>query len=112
MDGGDDDDDEGSDGSAMHEPLRVIQGLASNANQTERSLLSDVLEAVETAQEDAAAAAGGAGLRRAVMGHLRGLGYDAAICHTQWDHSKGFPGGEYEYIVVLGDEAPSRDRLL
>eukprot|EP00850_Spirogloea_muscicola_P010756 SM000064S19778 [mRNA] locus=s64:579293:580789:+ [translate_table: standard] len=112
MDGGDDDDEEGAEASAMHEPLRVIQGLASNANQMERSLLSDVVEAVETAQEDAAAVAGGAGLRRAVMGHLRGLGYDAAICHTQWDHSKGFPGGEYEYIVVLGDEAPSRDRLL
>eukprot|EP00850_Spirogloea_muscicola_P016888 SM000141S00832 [mRNA] locus=s141:75801:77285:+ [translate_table: standard] len=162
VDGGGDDDDEGADGSAMHEPLRVIQvgsagaavwtamtgksvadcgsaagcerflqdprflhglivqslllpplqGLVSNANQTERSLLSDVVEAMETAQEDATAAAGGADLRRAVMGHLRGLGYDAAICRTQWDHSKGFPGGEYEYIVVLGDEAPARDRLL
>ncbi|KAG0609263.1 hypothetical protein M758_8G171100 [Ceratodon purpureus] len=45
-------------------------------------------------------------LVRHVVRHLRGVGHNAGICKSRWDHSGGFPGGEYEYIDVVF-EGPS-----
>jgi uncharacterized protein (TIGR01615 family) len=39
-------------------------------------------------------------LKRHVMRHLRLAGFNAGLCKSRWDHSGGFPGGEYEYIDV------------
>ena len=36
-----------------------------------------------------------------VLRYLEQQGFDAAICHTQWDHSKGVPAGEHTFIEVL-----------
>lgn len=42
-------------------------------------------------------------LRRSVMNYLRGLGYNAGICKSRWEHIGGFPAGNYEYIDVIID---------
>ncbi|KAG6479094.1 uncharacterized protein LOC122019213 [Zingiber officinale] len=39
---------------------------------------------------------------------LRSLGYDAAICKSQWDKNPSFPAGEHEYV----DAVVGTDRLL
>eukprot|EP00270_Netrium_digitus_P008338 TRINITY_DN2488_c0_g1_i2.p1 TRINITY_DN2488_c0_g1~~TRINITY_DN2488_c0_g1_i2.p1 ORF type:complete len:554 (+),score=118.94 TRINITY_DN2488_c0_g1_i2:157-1818(+) len=40
--------------------------------------------------------------RRRLISKLRSLGHNAAVCKTKWDHSKGFPGGSYEYVDIIG----------
>lgn len=42
-------------------------------------------------------------LRRSVMNYLRGLGYNAGLCKSRWEHIGGFPSGNYEYIDVIID---------
>ncbi|XAR58767.1 hypothetical protein NMG60_11014298 [Bertholletia excelsa] len=47
--------------------------------------------------------------RRRVMGFLRELGYNAAICKTKWPSYGGVTGGNHEFIdVVRSDSARSR----
>ncbi|CAI7779490.1 unnamed protein product [Closterium sp. NIES-53] len=85
-------------------------------------LFADVIAALKTAKKEAsssnaagansstatsgtsngASSSGSNGnLRRAVMCLLRSKGYDAAVCKARWEHSKGLPGGTYEYIDVI-----------
>lgn len=46
-------------------------------------------------------------LRRNVMGFLRGLGYNAAICKTKWESSGGLTAGNHEFIDVLRSDSAS-----
>lgn len=39
--------------------------------------------------------------RRAVMGRLRNLGYDAGICKSRWETTGGLTGGSHEYLDVV-----------
>lgn len=39
--------------------------------------------------------------RRAVMGRLRNLGYDAGICKSRWETAGGLTGGSHEYLDVV-----------
>ncbi|KAJ3708616.1 hypothetical protein LUZ61_012321 [Rhynchospora tenuis] len=39
--------------------------------------------------------------RRAVMGRLRNLGYDAGICKSRWETVGGLTGGSHEYLDVV-----------
>ncbi|CAI7810643.1 unnamed protein product [Closterium sp. NIES-54] len=48
----------------------------------------------------------GSSLNAAVAGRLRAMGYDAAVCTTQWDTSPTMPEGSYEYIDVLVSADP------
>eukprot|EP00245_Coleochaete_scutata_P009672 TRINITY_DN323_c0_g3_i1.p1 TRINITY_DN323_c0_g3~~TRINITY_DN323_c0_g3_i1.p1 ORF type:complete len:510 (-),score=92.92 TRINITY_DN323_c0_g3_i1:401-1930(-) len=101
------------------ELLVVVQRLIPCTSPWERSLLLDVSMFLRTAQEFAVESGGGdsprSALRRKLMMHLRLLGYEAAVCNSRWDHSHGFPGGDYEYIDVIeaakGGTA-SRNRLI
>lgn len=99
-----------------------IRALSACASPLESRLYSDVLCAIQLArstasltasissskEEEASSQASAAAMRRAVMSRLRAAGYNAAVCKSRWDHSRGFPGGDYEYIdVVFASEAPS-----
>ncbi|XP_019161521.1 PREDICTED: uncharacterized protein LOC109158140 [Ipomoea nil] len=44
-------------------------------------------------------------LRRSVMGFLRGLGYNAAVCKTKWEGSGGLTAGNHEFIDVIRPDA-------
>eukprot|EP00897_Mesotaenium_endlicherianum_P004095 jgi/Mesen1/3713/ME000202S02802 len=109
------DDDEGCSGGEL---VRIIQGLSQCASTAERSLLADMNRAVRSAKEednicrDDVANCTGSCIRRAVMARLRHAGYNAAICKSRWDHSRGFPGGNYEYIDVISDTYHNQTRLL
>jgi PDDEXK-like family of unknown function len=39
--------------------------------------------------------------RRAMMGRLRNLGFDAGICKSKWETAGGLTGGSHEYIDVM-----------
>ncbi|KAF3337391.1 hypothetical protein FCM35_KLT17978 [Carex littledalei] len=39
--------------------------------------------------------------RRAVMGRLCNLGYDAGICKSRWETTGGLTGGSHEYLDVV-----------
>jgi hypothetical protein len=82
----------------------------------ERGLLADVSAAVKATKgqamehgesQDDEECSGGC-IRRAVLKGLRRQGHNAAICKSRWDHSRGFPGGDYEYIDVTGDAFSSK----
>lgn len=52
-------------------------------------------------------------LKRQVMRYLRRAGYNAGLCKSRWDHSGGFPGGDYEYIDVVFESPTGRfERIL
>lgn len=61
----------------------------------ERIISAEVMKAM-----NAGKSVGDGNLKRHVMRHLRHAGFNAGICKSRWDHSGGFPGGEYEYIDV------------
>eukprot|EP00253_Pinus_taeda_P008571 PITA_08571 len=51
--------------------------------------------------------------RRFVMNTLRIAGYNAAICNSRWEQSRGHPAGDYEFIDVVMEESISEnDRFL
>ncbi|CAI5487674.1 unnamed protein product [Closterium sp. Naga37s-1] len=91
-----------------------IESLSACTSADECQLFADVIAALKTAKKEASSNAAGASgssgatssgsngnLRRAVMCLLRSKGYDAAVCKARWEHSKGLPGGTYEYIDVI-----------
>lgn len=99
-----------------------IQAMSSATSPLEARVYSDVLCAIKLARSttsllnqdtEAPDAPAGAGIKRAVMSRLRTMGYNAAVCKSRWDHSRGFPGGDYEYLDVLfpTDSIP-RERLV
>ncbi|CAI5464067.1 unnamed protein product [Closterium sp. Yama58-4] len=97
--------------------LRLIQSLAAMDGPVERALYADVIAAMTDARACHSANAGaaissrdddvqsqelrGSSLNAAVAGRLRAMGYDAAVCTTQWDTSPAIPEGSYEYIDVV-----------
>ncbi|CAI5510558.1 unnamed protein product [Closterium sp. Naga37s-1] len=107
----------------MGDVSSLIESLSACTSADECQLFADVIAALKTAKKEASSsnAAGGSGngssaatssssssssssngnLRRAVMCQLRSKGYDAAVCKARWEHSKGLPGGTYEYIDVI-----------
>eukprot|EP00271_Cylindrocystis_brebissonii_P017067 TRINITY_DN4284_c0_g1_i1.p1 TRINITY_DN4284_c0_g1~~TRINITY_DN4284_c0_g1_i1.p1 ORF type:complete len:541 (+),score=50.84 TRINITY_DN4284_c0_g1_i1:339-1961(+) len=113
--------DEEIDGCDTGELLKILQALTKCASSSERRLLAEVTAIVQAVREDddgeslcspAREDCSGSCLRRLVMSRLRENGYNAAICKARWDHSRGFPGGDYEYIDVISDLPYGRDRLL
>ena len=66
----------------------------------EKNLLAAVVSVLDDAKADSQATCefnadcSGGCIRREVMSRLREKGFDAAICKTQWDHSRGVPGGK------------------
>lgn len=112
--------DQVDDGYTYKELANILQGLTQCASPMEHTLWVDVTKAMRTAREDLAAGLGstagghdspGTCLKRAVMARLRTRGYNAAICKSRWDHTRGFPGGDYIYIDVVVDSV-SRERLI
>ncbi|CAI5960348.1 unnamed protein product [Closterium sp. NIES-64] len=101
----------------MGDVSSLIESLSACTSADECQLFADVIAALKTAKKEAsssnAACSSGNGsngatssssngnLRRAVMCQLRSKGYDAAVCKARWEHSKGLPGGTYEYIDVI-----------
>lgn len=121
--------DEEESSAGAQELAASVQALSACASSLESRLFSDVLCAIQLARStasltasisggkegDASTQAGAAAMRRAVMSRLRAAGYNAAVCKSRWDHSRGFPGGDYEYIdVVFSGETPvlPRERLI
>lgn len=110
---------EGDDTYTFRELAKFLQGLAKFASGLESAVSMDVMEALRMAKDSqptglcnmAAHDCSGSCLRRAVMARLRCLGYNAAICKSRWDHSRGFPGGDYEYIDIIADHI-GRERLI
>eukprot|EP00271_Cylindrocystis_brebissonii_P008941 TRINITY_DN2348_c0_g2_i1.p1 TRINITY_DN2348_c0_g2~~TRINITY_DN2348_c0_g2_i1.p1 ORF type:complete len:588 (-),score=104.45 TRINITY_DN2348_c0_g2_i1:551-2314(-) len=121
-------DDDSDDDIMMGEVSRVLQTLTKVVGAFETKVLNDVTAIVKAAREDGNEGNGGIALcsaqtkncsggclRRVVMGRLRSAGYNAAICKSRWDHSRGFPGGDYEYIDVINEAkstAKGPERLL
>ncbi|CAI5530106.1 unnamed protein product [Closterium sp. Naga37s-1] len=101
--------------STEQNQLRMIQSLAAMDDSAERALYADVIAAMTDARachaSNGAAKSScddiqsqelrGSSLNAAVAGRLRAMGYDAAVCTTQWDTSPSIPEGSYEYIDVL-----------
>ena len=73
-----------------------VQNLASPTNVVESQISLEVttclstlsVASIEHLEQTSASLS-----RRAVMGHLRSQGFDAAVCKSRWEHSRGFPGG-------------------
>ncbi|CAK9259168.1 unnamed protein product [Sphagnum jensenii] len=115
----DDDDDESSSVPKLgREMAENLQALTPCKSAMETSLLADVCRALETLRttmnlgEDSwpKCSTGmtpppAEHLRRGVMRHLRAAGHDAAICKSRWNHTGGFPGGDYEYIDIAMESA-------
>ncbi|GAQ86247.1 hypothetical protein KFL_002780110 [Klebsormidium nitens] len=103
-------------GCGSGELAQVLKGLTHTMSVAERGLLADVTAAVKATKEqpmehgesqDDEECSGGC-IRRAVLKGLRRQGHNAAMCKSRWDHSRGFPGGDYEYIDVTGDAFSSK----
>lgn len=93
---------EGSKSSIRDDLVAVLHSSADCI--PERILLSEVTKAV--AALNVGKCAGDGDLTRHVVRHLRRVGHSAGLCKSRWDHSLGFPGGEYEYIDITF-EGPS-----
>ena len=79
-----------------HLLIMLMQNLASPHNVVESQISLEVaacLKSLSAASGDALEQTSASLLRRAVMGHLRSQGFDAAVCKSRWEHSRGFPGG-------------------
>ena len=80
--------------------LHMMQVLTRHVAVAEKSLLAAVVSVLDDAKADSEATCefnvdcSGGCIRRGVMICLREKGFDAAICKTQWDHSRGVPGGK------------------
>ncbi|CAI7758088.1 unnamed protein product [Closterium sp. NIES-53] len=72
----------------------------------ESALYADVIAAMTDARTCHVNDLRGSSLNAAVAGRLRAMGYDAAVCTTQWDTSPTMPEGSYEYIDVLVSADP------
>eukprot|EP00249_Psilotum_nudum_P036405 c7115_g1_i1 orf=360-1814(-) len=89
----------------------ILEGVVSSKGNSEVLLLSDVNMAMKLVNENANSLCRNDGLkcsthgtlRRFVMTYLRQAGYNAAICKSKWEHTGGFPAGDYEYIDVIMD---------
>ncbi|CAI5956556.1 unnamed protein product [Closterium sp. NIES-65] len=86
--------------------LRMVQSLAAMDGPVESALHNDVIAAMTDARACQANNPRGSSLNAAVAGRLRAMGYDAAVCTTQWDTSATMPEGSYEYIDVLVSAEP------
>ncbi|CAI5981361.1 unnamed protein product [Closterium sp. NIES-65] len=81
-------------------------------DSVERALYADVIAAMTDARAKLSCddipsqELRGSSLNAAVAGRLRAMGYDAAVCATQWDTSPTIPEGSYEYIDVLTSANP------
>lgn len=92
----------------------ILEGLLSSSinNSVEFLLHKEVVRALEKNQNEVENPIANnqevidqkSWLRRSVMNHLRGLGYNAGICKSRWERIGGFPAGNYEYIDVIIDE--------
>ncbi|CAI7861261.1 unnamed protein product [Closterium sp. NIES-53] len=97
---------------AEQNQLRLIQSLAAMDDSVERALYADVIAAMTDAcaklscDDIPSQELRGSSLNAAVAGRLRAMGYDAAVCTTQWDTSPTMPEGSYEYIDVLTSANP------
>ncbi|CAI5524242.1 unnamed protein product [Closterium sp. Naga37s-1] len=86
--------------------LRMVQSLAAMDGPVESALYADVIAAMTDARTCHVNDLRGSSLNAAVAGRLRAMGYDAAVCTTQWDTSPTMPEGSYEYIDVLVSADP------
>ncbi|XP_074298166.1 uncharacterized protein LOC141628983 [Silene latifolia] len=50
--------------------------------------------------DDIASSSSRNGLKRNIMSHLRGKGFDAGLCKSRWEKTGRYPAGTYEYIDV------------
>eukprot|EP00245_Coleochaete_scutata_P017255 TRINITY_DN8378_c0_g1_i1.p1 TRINITY_DN8378_c0_g1~~TRINITY_DN8378_c0_g1_i1.p1 ORF type:complete len:536 (+),score=100.10 TRINITY_DN8378_c0_g1_i1:346-1953(+) len=102
----------GSSGSDNSELRKIVKELDFPMTPMEKKLKLDVDELLKLAVEEATRRqllcqvdsddCESAKLRRELASRLRARGYNAGVCKSQWDHSRGFPGGVYEYIDVMG----------
>lgn len=94
---------------------RIVKSLSSCCDPIESTLFTHVVHArksITCEMKERRETLDVAALRRSVMGRLRASGYNAAVCKSRWDHSKGFPGGDYEYIDVVDEGFRSQNRIL
>ncbi|GJP64333.1 hypothetical protein CLOP_g21340 [Closterium sp. NIES-67] len=109
--------------STEHDQLHMVQSLAAVDGPAESALFADVIAAMTDARvshvdasrssksscddvESASQSLSGSRLNAAVAGRLRAMGYDAAVCTTQWESSPAVPEGSYEYIDVFATSGP------
>ncbi|XP_062190650.1 uncharacterized protein LOC133893602 [Phragmites australis] len=93
--------------AAAGDALELLKGLVQCVSVAEQNLLADASRITEQCGK------GGFGrkkadIRRAVADGLRALGYDAAVCRSQWDKASSHPAGEHEYIDAVVDSGTTR----
>jgi len=117
-DGNGDSGDDPKSAFAPGEVCDILKSIVSCASIWERNLLADVSKLVEavshegnTVCKDKEDCTNGC-LRRAVMNRLRSSGYNAAVCKSRWDHTNGYPSGEYEYIDVIVEGSMGKSERL
>lgn len=95
----------------------ILEELLSCTNTMESRLHAHVSKAVQASQKHAASICNCEGeganssnecLLRWVMKCLRLEGYDAAVCKSRWEHTGGFPAGDYEYVDVSTEKPADR----
>uniref|UniRef100_A0A0C9RGZ2 TSA: Wollemia nobilis Ref_Wollemi_Transcript_25156_2068 transcribed RNA sequence n=1 Tax=Wollemia nobilis TaxID=56998 RepID=A0A0C9RGZ2_9CONI len=79
------------------EAMKAVEMFEANQNQAE------CYQGCKNQKENGDEMTQKSFLRRYVMKHLRVLGYNAGICKSRWEHTGGFPAGDYEYIDVIVD---------
>lgn len=78
--------------------------LSPDSNQSDlfcMRLRSDVLRAVDRLRSNRPD-----DFRRALAAALRECGYNAAVCRTRWEGSKGLVAGSYEFLDVYASTSP------
>ncbi|CAI5469794.1 unnamed protein product [Closterium sp. Yama58-4] len=87
--------------------VRMVQSLAAMDGPVESALYADVIAAMTDARACHANDLRGSSLNAAVAGRLRAMGYDAAVCTTQWDTSLTMPeGGCHTRVSILENAIP------
>lgn len=86
--------------SSLRDELAAI--LHDNVSISEKIVLGEVISAVNVGDGDSSS------LQRHVFRHLRRAGFNVGLCKSRWDHSGGFPAGDYEYIDVVFEDSSGR----
>ncbi|CAI5496476.1 unnamed protein product [Closterium sp. Naga37s-1] len=106
--------------SEIEQLASMIEPLSCCETPEEYAVLDVVTSAMEhtvTSSADlrTSGSSSSSRIRNTVVQQLRGRGYDAAVCYSQWDYSNGIPDGSHEYCdVILHPSTPHRppERLI
>lgn len=97
--------------------VESIKGLKTSVMPFEKDLLSLIQALILSNNIDFHCSREGicnaSCIKKLLVKHLRSIGYNAAVCKSEWKGTDKVPGGEYEYIdVILEGDDRATERLI